>query len=152
VGPPHQGTPRRNTKEEHQGTPGVFGSAVESWNIAAKRKKLWRNEMQRLAGNNVKALNGNKESNITYIVPTVSEEMNGTFKLQERILAKELGIEDNGECDFELYRYSNSNARIQSLKAFQLSSLSSPLFLMGSCLYAQYSTKEQASCSPWKRL
>ena len=37
------------------------------------------------------------------IVP-VSEEMNGTFELQERILAKELGIEDDGECDFELYR------------------------------------------------
>ena len=45
--------------------------------------------MQRLAGDNVKALNGIKESDITYIVP-VSEEMNGTFELQEHILAKEL--------------------------------------------------------------
>jgi hypothetical protein len=51
--------------------------------------------LQRLAGDNVKALNRIKESDITYIVP-VSEEMNGTFKLQERILAKELGIEDDG--------------------------------------------------------
>jgi len=75
----------------------------ESWNIAAKRKKLRRNEMQRLAGDNVKALNGIKESDITYIVP-VSEEMNGTFELQEHILAKELRIEDDGECEFELYR------------------------------------------------
>jgi hypothetical protein len=47
----------------------------ESWNIAAKCKKLRHNEMQRLAGDNVKALNGIKESDITYIVP-VSEEMN----------------------------------------------------------------------------
>ena len=39
----------------------------ESWNIAAKRKKLRRNEMQRLAGDNVKALNGIKESDITYM-------------------------------------------------------------------------------------
>ena len=75
----------------------------ESWNIAAKCKKLRRNEMQRLAGDNVKALNGIKESDITYIVP-VSEEMNGTFELQEHILAKELRIEDDGECEFELYR------------------------------------------------
>jgi hypothetical protein len=75
----------------------------ESWNISAKRKKLWSNEIQRLAGDNVKALNGMKESDVTYIVP-VSEEMNGTFELQEHILAKELGIEDDGECDFELYR------------------------------------------------
>ena len=61
--------------------------------------------MQRLAGDNVKALNGIKESDITYIVP-VSEEMNGTFELQEHILAKELGTEaeDDGECEFELYR------------------------------------------------
>jgi hypothetical protein len=75
----------------------------ESWNIAPKRKKLRRNEMQRLAGNDEKALNGIKESDVTYIVP-VSEEMNGTFELQEHILAKELGIEDDRECDFELYR------------------------------------------------
>jgi hypothetical protein len=38
----------------------------ESWNIAAKRKKLWRNEMQKSAGDNVKVLNGIKESDITY--------------------------------------------------------------------------------------
>ena len=75
----------------------------ESWNIAAKSKKLWRNEMQRLAGNNVKVLNGIKESILLTIVP-VSEEMNGTFELQEHILAKELRIEDDGECEFELYR------------------------------------------------
>jgi hypothetical protein len=51
--------------------------------------------MQRLAGDNVKALNGMKESDITYIVP-VPEEMNDTFELKERILAKELGIKDDG--------------------------------------------------------
>jgi hypothetical protein len=38
-----------------------------------------------------------------YIVP-VSEEMNGMFEPQEHILAKELGLEDDGEREFELYR------------------------------------------------
>jgi hypothetical protein len=45
-------------------------------------------------------LNGIKELDVIYIVP-VSEEINGMFELQEHILAKELGIKDNGECEFE---------------------------------------------------
>jgi hypothetical protein len=43
-----------------------------------------------------RAINGIRESDVTWIKP-ISEEMNGLFGLQQQILNKEQGIEDNDE-------------------------------------------------------
>ena len=66
----------------------------ESWNIAAKRTKLRKDEMKRMADNSGMALNGIRLSDVTYIKP-ISDEMKGLFPLQDSILSKEEGNEDD---------------------------------------------------------
>ena len=69
----------------------------ESWNIAAKRTKLRKDEMKRMADNSGMALNGIRLSDVTYIKP-ISDDMKGLFPLQESILSKEEGNEEEEEC------------------------------------------------------
>ena len=51
-----------------------------------------------MASNQGRALNGIRESDVTYIKP-VSEEMKGLFDLQERILNEEEGNGEEEEAD-----------------------------------------------------
>ena len=53
--------------------------------------------MKRMADNSGMALNGIRLSDVTYIKP-ISDDMKGLFPLQESILSKEEGNEEEEEC------------------------------------------------------